>query len=398
MVLFMKALEIYNLRYTFCLFWLVFLSALWGSFSAISAQPDVEIVLVEPDVRRYNNITLGEYLEIKFIARTSQAGLQVEWTLEGPGQLIGTTRLGRIYEFPKKLAGASQEVSITVMASDLQGHSAQDHVIFALLAPQSVDTPTPPPTVSPTSTSEAVASPTPTAFPVEEMLRQAENYARSKQYTTPQGKNVFEVCQTILQHDPDNKQARDILYRTLAFYKKNFQNLQQSGDTRKAQTYYQSYLKVAEYMIDTLGEQSVEQELQQLQALLNSQTPEPTPVLTGVSPIPVATRPTPVPPVLIWKPECSPVSLKFEEVQRIFSNHLEEYKALREQERQGMERNAEIQIAINSVVCDLLSIEDILEQHYEQNPDDTIKRRIADTREIRTSYEEEMRYRLGIPE
>jgi len=126
---------------------LMFIVSLFNLSVELSyAQATVTIVAVEPDVRGQEIPIGGAVKEVKLVANTSRPGLQLQWSLEGPGRFDGnTTGIASFYVLPEKISGTTAQVKITITATDPQGGSAKDTVGFTLVAhPSALPSPTSP--------------------------------------------------------------------------------------------------------------------------------------------------------------------------------------------------------------------------------------------------------------
>lgn len=148
-------------------FVILIMGNLFGLSVQVVAQPVISIILVEPDVRGQQIELDSDVREIKCAVRTSPPGVQVQWSLNGPGEFDGeTTGLASIYRLPLRLSTPEADVTITATATDSQGNTAQDTLTFTLLNSQSVETPTPTPHSTATPIPQPTATPRPTATPV----------------------------------------------------------------------------------------------------------------------------------------------------------------------------------------------------------------------------------------
>lgn len=137
---------------------------------AAQAQPTIEILKVEPDIRPQNaqlvNVVVGGMTkEISFLAKVTPDDATIQWTrTPSVGEFDGdTTGRACYYLVPQSLIGEAQEVTITVTATDAQGRSFDVTIPFLLTLPP--NTPTPIPTVAPTATPTRMPTMTPMPRP-----------------------------------------------------------------------------------------------------------------------------------------------------------------------------------------------------------------------------------------
>jgi len=181
--------------------------------------------------------------------------------------------------------------------------------------------PTPTPTVlSPTPTPQL---PAPTSMPseIEQLLKQADTYFDKRWFLTPEDTNAFDVYQKVLKVDPTNRHAREKLRDMMRTYKAWGDSNYTRMNYPKAQTFYQRSLKIAQYLVEDLGDQSIIQEFQdvqkQLQALEATPTPSPTPTPTPIPPTPTPRPPTPTPTPRISL-RSKPLTVSDGETQKVF--------------------------------------------------------------------------------
>ena len=392
------------------------------------AQPAVNIILVDPEVRNKTIPVDGDIREIKIAAQITPANAAIRWNVtSGSGELDGETNgLACIYVLPRAIAGPSETVTITATVTDHEGKSAQIEVSFRLeevpkpvispgqtvapiptatptpqpttppkptVTPTATPTPipftpTPTPTVKPTSTPTPIPStptPTPTPFSeVEQLLRQAERCFRNNELMTPEGNNAFECYQKVLALEPANQQARDGMYAIAQKYKE-WGDSSYPANFERSRTFYERYLTVADYIISAFGDVRMRSAADEVRRRITA-TPTPTP-----TPTPTAT-PTPAPMPEVY---CPPQTAGLEELlSRALPQDLEQYRDLIQREKQGEQLNPQIVAAIERIICDLRAIELILTEHYEQKPDPEVKERIQKTRVTRQQYEQERINRL----
>lgn len=276
------------------LMWMLLSFVLVQSLSVgnlISAQPAVQLLL-DPDTR---TLSVGlEPKEIWIQAQLNGEDWQLTWEFQGPGdfQHVGT---GGIYTAPEKIEDASVTATISVTVTDDAGKIATDTVIFTLVpsafppipipeptsppTPKPTPTPTPLPTPNPTSTPTPMSEPTPTPLvqptvtPIREKIQQhlqnAKTYLERKSLTTPKNANAFDEYKAVLDIDPANSDARKGMYAILDRYELWAEDEYKKGNYRRTQSLYERYLFVADYMLDTLGEEEIRQKIQVVKNRLN---------------------------------------------------------------------------------------------------------------------------------
>lgn len=253
------------------------------------------------------------------------------------------------------------------------------------ILPTATPTPTPsplPPTPTPTPTVKP--TPTPTVSLVDQLLERAEACFERKQYTTPDKNNAFDQYKAVLQIDPSNQHARSRLYDIANIYKDWGDSAYAQQNCPKAQTYYARYLSVTQYMQDRFIDRALNNEIQRIQERIQEcfappATPTPTP-----PPLPPK-KPT-IPPV-----NCPSQTNDLNELlQQTFPEYLEQYKELKNQENQETEDfHQQLITTIEHIVCDLLAIEHILQEHYNQTKDHNLLQRLQKVQQTRENFEEE---------
>lgn len=222
-----------------------------------------------------------------------------------------------------------------------------------------------------------------------QLLAQAEECLRKQRLMTPEHDNALDCYQKILRIDSTNVQAK-VGISTIANMYKTWGDNYYTGsggfsiDTEKAKMYYARYLTVAEYMLNTLHDDSIRPEYHEItQRLAATPTPTMTPTSTPTF--------TPTPDSF----SCPPQPQGIDEIlMQILPQDLDQYKSLKSREQQGEQLNARIITAIERIICDLQAIEQILTESYKQHPDEDVKERIQKTRITRQQYEKERESRL----
>jgi tetratricopeptide (TPR) repeat protein len=264
--------------------------------------------------------------------------------------------------------------------------------IIVVTPPPTVVTPSPTPTAtpiptvtpSPTPTATPTPTPTPTVMPtpsdvVEQLLKKCDDLFQRQQFTTPEDNNAFDCYKTVLEKKPANLHAREGIYEIAKIYKNWGDKAYQQKNCDKAKTYYERYGYVAEYIVTSFADKQIKQESQDIQKRVQE----------------CALTPTQTPSVASWTPSCPPTTKGLEELlQQSLPTFLGKYKTLKDQEQQGAKVNNQIIIAIEDIVCDLIAIENILEENYKISPDDEILIRIQKIKKTRDTYEQELLDRL----
>jgi formylglycine-generating enzyme required for sulfatase activity len=297
-----------------------------GACSA--AAPTIKLV-VNPNA---TNFSLGsDPVVLTVLARGKN--LTFTWKLAGPGTLEGEGS-AVFYHFPETIAGPSAQAQITVTVITETGEESSESVTFTILTPpHQAPTPAPSPTLSPTSkptpiptmTPALMLTPTPSA--IEQLLQEADSLFQRQSFLTPEDRNAYIVYQEVLRRDPANPHAREKLYAMMKVYKSLGDDNYRTTKYSRAKTFYQRYLKIAQYLIESLGDKDIAPEFEDVQKRvqeLEAPTPTPAPRLkpqlsptqppslpTPTSP-PVAPSPTPTIPLRQPKTWVEPVTgMKF---------------------------------------------------------------------------------------
>jgi hypothetical protein len=263
-----------------CVSLLLLQSLLVGNL--IYAQPTVQILL-DPDIR---TLSVGlEPQEIWVQAQLDGEGWHFTWKFQGFGEFqhVGT---GGIYSAPEQIEEASATAIITVTATDDTGNTATDTVVLTLIpsapsptplpestvpptptippTPVPLPTRTPPPTPTPEPTPTLMISPTatPELEKIEQHLQNADAYLARKSLTTPKNANAFDEYKAVLERDPANSDAREGMYAILDRYELWAEEEYKKGNYRRTQSLYERYLFVADYMLNTLGDEEIRQKIQ----------------------------------------------------------------------------------------------------------------------------------------
>lgn len=256
-------------------FFISFIISFLGILSSVYAQPNVNLV-INPNVR-----IIRIQSEIELTVQTddpNKPGLQFQWSLEGPGELLGDPHNPGIYYIPPtKVEGESAQATITVTVTDAEGRKTTENVTFTF-----------------------DVSPPPIPPDIIQLLKKADDYFERRWYTTPKDKNAFDMYKTVLSLDPDNRHAQQKIYEMTRIYKTWGDNAYNRTDYKKAKANYQKYLTVAQYITNTLGDRDIEPEIQEVRKRLKSvgvfiltPTPKPIPPAT-----PTQTPATVLPPIV----------------------------------------------------------------------------------------------------
>lgn len=163
--------------------------------------------------------------------------------------------------------------------------------------PSPSPTPAPTPTWTPEPTATPTSTPTPSQIP--ELLEKADQYFEQQWFLTPPESNAFAVYKEILKIEPTNLHAREKLALIMEQYKIWGDHNYSEANYNKAKEYYDRYLSVADYVLNTLHDQNIQSEYQEIQNRLeqletpSTPTPPPTPTISP-APTPTST-PTPSP-------------------------------------------------------------------------------------------------------
>ena len=138
--------------------------------------------------------------------------------------------------------------------------------------PTATPSPSPQPANTPNSASRSApeneSTPVPSLSDLEQHLRAAKNYFEKKAYSTPKGKNAFDEYQVVLKLDPTNRAARRGMYDILRKYKFWGDDEYKKGRLENARKAYSRYLMVAEYLLETFGDQTLEQDVERVKERL----------------------------------------------------------------------------------------------------------------------------------
>lgn len=279
--------------------------------STTPAQPEVLLRMIPP----LETLELDQLPEeIVLIARVNIEGVQFAWTMQGPGAFEGDVASRKVfYRPPAHLATASAEVVITVTATDEQGESTQEQVMFTLHDPN----PQPPDDQAEITPTVAVEE-TPVVRPdpqVGKLLRTADAYFDRTFYTEPENNNALSFYQQALELDPQNEHARARIRKMADDYKMWAETAENQNNEADAQRYYDRYLFMAAYIVEELGDQTILDDLNAVHLKLKGElyaevsglsqpTPTPTPTPTVHSePTPTATTPSEPTPTSTVSPE-----------------------------------------------------------------------------------------------
>lgn len=211
----------------------------------VYAQPTVEI-RIEADIDMHTLHIGSELREIKLIASPNQFDLRFEWILNGPGELTGeatTDDFSSIfYKLPDKIDEESTQATITVTVSNDAKEKASKSITFTLL--------------DETLEIENILSQT-----TQQQLEIADNYFEERKWMIPEKMNAFKIYKLVLKGDPDNARALQKIREIMQGYKswgdENYEDMSRGRDRQVAsdyaKTYYQRYLQVTQYLVETLG-------------------------------------------------------------------------------------------------------------------------------------------------
>lgn len=232
-------------------------------------------LLVEPDIRTIDTGSMPPLIQLT--ARTNKHDVQFSWDVQGGmGILQGDTTSPRVsYSAPHIDSGptAIAPATITVAVTDSAGNTITDSVTFTFIVrhPTPTATPTPKYVASPTPTPTSTATPTPvTAISaLEQQLQTADMYFREEKLTTPEEENAFDIYKSVLAQAPSNAHARKKIMEIAGTYKKWGDTAYTQHRTGKAQTYYERYVVVAQYILETFREERISKELEEVQQRLD---------------------------------------------------------------------------------------------------------------------------------
>lgn len=123
-----------------------------------------------------------------------------------------------------------------------------------------------------------------TSSHVLKLMQKANEYFNKKWYLTPEATNAFGVYKEILSLHPSHKLARERILAMMNQYKVWGDNNYDDGDYEKAAIYYERYMLIADYVLNTLQDQSILPAYQEIESRLaqaqNPPTPTPLPTVT----------------------------------------------------------------------------------------------------------------------
>ncbi len=219
--------------------------------NTVYAQPTVTLAM-EPDI---HEIHIGSEInkEIKIIAVTDKKDFRFKWHLDGPGKFAGNkTSPGIYYISPAKIDKKSAKAIVTVIVTDGSGEKASERVVFILIAPPQSN---------------------PQEFKISQLLETADNYFNKNYMTTPKETNAFDIYKEVLERYPTNPHARKQIHEIAEFYKyvgdRDYEALKKDPYTQNnTKKFYQRYLKVTRYILNTLKDSSIAAEFQEIQKRL----------------------------------------------------------------------------------------------------------------------------------
>jgi len=216
-----------------------------------------------------------------------------------------------------------------------------------------------------TSTTSDVTSSTTTSSPattttvdyIRQQLKKANELFKKKQYTTPQRNNAFAIYKKILRSEPANPHARKKIRKMMQDYKKWGDNAYNQGKYDRSGTHYRKYLKIAEYVMDNFGSNSIRKEIGKVRKRM--ERPVTTSTTSSVISIPATTSTIPV------KTSSTPVtstirSERSRQLRQSVLRYIEKYKRLKHDSVAG---NELIQ-TIKSMLINLKRIEQEFPSEY----------------------------------
>lgn len=326
---------------------------------SIKAQPTIKIV-VDPDIQ---TIYIGKNpSEIILTAQTERQDLEFMWSIVGPGKLEGDVESpGVLYIAPTEIAEASAQTVITVTVIDSSRRKATDAMIFTLHA---------------SVVKESISV----------LLETGDSYFAKRWFTTgPDGKNAFDKYKAVLKIDPGNQHACEKIRKIMKFYKDRGDSAYKQTNYSGAKTFYRRYWVVTEYMLNTLRDQSVKSEFQEVQKRLEE--------LQNLILTPMPTQ----------KPTITPTGSSLPDEERIFqveqmlSQNTARYEALKTKElEEGQHINDQIIPVLTDIIKNLDEMEHIWKQ-LQKNPkvlhtemEQIISEKLDSISHARTIFENEL--------
>ncbi|MDM8550596.1 hypothetical protein QUF72_10975 [Desulfobacterales bacterium HSG2] len=106
--------------------------------------------------------------------------------------------------------------------------------------------------------------------PADNLLKKADVYFDQQQFTTPKGKNAFDAYKQILQTEPENAHARERIYEMMKIYQAWGNYADRQKDYGRAKRFYRRYLSIANYVLNTLGDQDTSRDIRKTRRRLKS--------------------------------------------------------------------------------------------------------------------------------
>jgi tetratricopeptide (TPR) repeat protein len=103
--------------------------------------------------------------------------------------------------------------------------------------------------IQPGKTAEAVFRLRELSPDFQQLMEQADRLFDARQWLTPDRENAFQFYQTALDQDPKNPHAREKIQAMMGYYKREGEKAEAQQQFQDAQTHFQNYLKIAEYVI-----------------------------------------------------------------------------------------------------------------------------------------------------
>ncbi|MDM8515161.1 hypothetical protein QUF76_03090 [Desulfobacterales bacterium HSG16] len=91
-------------------------------------------------------------------------------------------------------------------------------------------------------------------FTIDQILTSAETCFQKKRYTLPKGDNAFDYCRTIIRAEPENLNAKELIYKIMNIYRSWAIRERETKKVTKSLKHWQQYLRIGEYAVRTFDD------------------------------------------------------------------------------------------------------------------------------------------------
>ena len=113
-----------------------------------------------------------------------------------------------------------------------------------------------------------ISEPALSGFSLEQLITQGDKYFQNQRYMIPEHENAFEMYKAALQIAPDNDHSRKKIYEMLKIYE--FLGIEsENKNYEKALIYYQNYIVILKYCLNTFQAVDLKELLEQTQKKVN---------------------------------------------------------------------------------------------------------------------------------